>query len=108
MFHHCIVPKGWGVAPIINGNIISLMHYVYVIKSLRLSFTYIGQARDLRKRFGQHNDGVVRSTKPYKPFRLVYYEAYTHIKDAVIREKKLKQYGSSWGHLKKRLKYSLL
>ena len=83
------------------------MYYVYVIKSLKLDFTYIGQTEDLKSRFAQHNADKELSTKAYSPFKLVYYEAYANKKDALIREKKLKQFGSSWGHLRKRIMNSL-
>ncbi len=83
------------------------MHYVYVIKSISCDFTYIGQTEDLKSRFSQHNAGKEISTKAYVPFKLVYYEAYANKKDALIRERKLKQFGSSYGHLRKRIKNSL-
>ncbi len=83
------------------------MHYVYVIKSVNFDFTYIGQTGDLKVRFPQHNASKEISTKAYAPFKLVYYEAYADKKDALIRENKLKQFGSSWGHLRKRISNSL-
>lgn len=83
------------------------MHYVYVIKSINFDFTYIGQTDDLKSRLPQHNAGKEISTKAYAPFKLVYYEAYANKKDALIREKKLKQFGSTWGHLRRRIKNCL-
>jgi len=83
------------------------MHYVYLIKSLKKDFEYVGVTDDLKRRFVEHNNGRELSTKFYAPFILVYYEAYRNKKDALIREKKLKHHGSVIGHLKKRVKYSL-
>ncbi len=85
------------------------MHYVYVIKSLanKQGFVYIGQTNDLKRRFAEHNAGQEISTKAYTPFRLVYYEAYAEKKDALARERALKKYGSSWGHLRLRIHNSL-
>ena len=82
------------------------MHYVYVIKSINHQFHYIGETSDLRRRFKEHNAGKNFSTKPYLPFELIYYEAYKSSDDALVRERKLKQFGNSWGHLKRRLKKS--
>jgi len=48
------------------------MHYVYVIKSLKSDFVYIGQTSDLKLRFPQHNAGKKTATKAYAPFKLVY------------------------------------
>lgn len=84
------------------------MFYVYVLKSKHDDKLYIGFTSDLRKRFEEHNKGLVQSTKPRIPFSLVYYEAYTDEKDARERERKLKRFGASMVHLRKRLKYSLI
>jgi putative endonuclease len=84
------------------------MHYVYLIKSLKKNFLYVGSTSDLKKRFEQHNSGKTISTRFYAPFKLVYYEAYRSKKDALVREKRLKHHGSVIGHLKKRVENSLL
>jgi len=83
------------------------MHYVYFIKSIKNNFFYIGSTDNLVERIKEHNKGKVLSTKHYAPFKLIYYEAYFSKKDALIRECLLKHHGSSKGHLKKRIKYSL-
>ncbi len=84
------------------------MHYVYLLKSKKQDFFYVGSTNDLRRRFLEYNSGKELSTKFYAPFNLVYYEAYQSRKDAVMREKKLKHHGAVIGHLKKRVKYSLV
>lgn len=53
---------------------------------------YVGFSADLRERFGEHNKGKVRSTKPYLPWKLVYYEAYINQTDARKRERELKEH----------------
>ena len=79
------------------------MHYVYVLKSKIKLFFYTGCTDNLKTRYKQHNDGEVTSTKPYKPFDIVYYEACLNDKDAYQREKYLKnRLGKNY--LKKRLK----
>ena len=40
-------------------------------------------------------------------YKLIYYEAYFSKKDTIDREHKLKEYGSTLGHLKKRLSNTL-
>ena len=83
------------------------MHYVYAIKSTTKEFMYIGCTNDLKRRFEEHNARRNISTKPFAPFKLIYYEAYLSKKDAVIRERQLKHKGASIGHLKKRINNSL-
>lgn len=65
-------------------------HYVYILKSEKKDFKYVGQTKDLKNRLARHNNEEVKSTKSYVPLELIYYEAYRDIKDAIKREKYLK------------------
>lgn len=67
-----------------------IMFYNYVLQSERNKTLYIGYTTDLRKRLEKHNQGLVLSTKPYRPWRLIYYEACFDRKDAKRREDYLK------------------
>jgi len=84
------------------------MHYVYLLKSKKSDYLYMGSTNNLERRLIEHNKGSVYSTKKYAPFRLAYYEAYLDRQDAIERENKLKHHGGVIGHLKKRLKNSLV
>jgi len=86
----------------------SKMYYVYLLKSNKNKWIYIGLTSDLQKRLIEHYSGKNYSTCKYLPVQLVYYEAYLSKIDAKIREKKLKQYGNTIGLLKKRIRNSLL
>ncbi|MBI5286383.1 MAG: GIY-YIG nuclease family protein [Deltaproteobacteria bacterium] len=80
-----------------------MYYYVYLIKSQKVkNWKYIGSTNDLEKRIEEHNDGKVFSTKNYRPFVLVYYEAYISEKDAREREKQLKYFGNAYKFLMKR------
>lgn len=82
------------------------MYYVYILQSEKDKSFYIGYTPDLKKRFIKHNKGQVVSTKDRTPWKLVYYEAYIHRKDATGREKFLKS-GSGWRLFKKQLSHYL-
>ena len=84
------------------------MHYVYLIKSKKDNSLYFGNTKDLDKRLNDHNRGSNPSTKKKAPFEMIYYEGYKSMEDAIERERKLKNYGSALGHLKRRLKRSLI
>jgi len=84
------------------------MHYVYVLKSVKLGELYIGETSDLKRRFGQHNRKENVSTRYKAPFKLVYYEAYVSKSDAKHRESMLKRFSGSTSHLKKRIKNSII
>ena len=51
---------------------------------------YIGYSANLKKRFAEHQNGLVKSTKPRRPFELIFYEAYRSRFDAKRREKYFK------------------
>jgi putative endonuclease len=77
--------------------------YVYVLQSKKDKMRYTGSTNDLRKRFKDHNENRVLSTKGRGPFLLIYYEACVDDHDARIREKYLKT-GMGKRYLKNRLK----
>lgn len=83
------------------------MYYVYFIKSKKHNETYVGSTNDLHRRLSEHNNGTEISTRRYKPWQLVYYEAYQSEKDAREREMKLKSHGNAVRELKKRIQGSL-
>ena len=83
------------------------MFYVYILQN-KNNLIYIGYSADLKRRVIEHNNGKVKSTRSKGPWRLVYYEAFLGKQDAQNREKTLKNYGSTLGHLKKRIQFSLL
>ena len=62
------------------------MFYVYVLKSKKKEWIYVGYTTDLKKRFGEHQKGLSPATKPYRPFELIFYEAYKAKSDAKRRE----------------------
>lgn len=83
------------------------MFYVYVLRSKKDGENYIGSTNDLRRRFKEHNEGEVFSTKSRAPFEIVYYEAYKAEKDARRRESNLKLRSRAFAQLKRRLCASL-
>jgi putative endonuclease len=85
------------------------MFYVYVLKSKKQRFLYVGYTSDLKKRIALHNSKRASRnfTNEQGPWSLVYYEAYLNEHDARDREAALKNYGAGLGHLRKRLKKSI-
>ena len=79
------------------------MWYTYLIQSRKDKHWYTGCTVDLRKRFKEHNEGLVLSTKGRGPFGLIYYEACFNKNDAFARERYLKS-GMGKRYLKNRLK----
>jgi len=66
------------------------MHKVYAIKSLIKKYIYVGITTDISKRFSRHNLGCERTTRSYKPFKIIYTETFSTRAEARKREKYLK------------------
>lgn len=79
------------------------MFYVYIIKSKLNNEIYIGSTNSILRRIKEHNDGKVFSTKRYRPWKIIYYEAYITEALARLREKRLKNHGNALKELKKRI-----
>jgi len=70
------------------------MYYIYILQSLKDGSLYIGYTSDLKRRFKEHNDGRSAATKPFRPYKIIFYEAFVNRIDAKNREQYLK---SGWG-----------
>ena len=66
------------------------MYYVYILRSQVDEKPYIGYTMNLKNRMREHNNGEVISTKPRRPFNLIFYEGYKSKEDAKRRERYLK------------------
>lgn len=84
------------------------MYFVYLLKSGgNKNLLYIGYTKDLEKRLKEHNDGESEFTRKYRPWKLIYFEAFLSLEDAKKREKSLKFFGKAYGQLKRRINDSL-
>ena len=66
------------------------MYYVYVLESAADRQFYTGSTPNLKRRYKQHRDGQVRSTKGRRLLKPAYYEACLARDDAICRERYLK------------------
>ena len=65
-------------------------YYFYILAS-RSRNLYIGVTNDLQRRLAEHRQGLVPGfTTRYRIFRLVYFEEFAGIRDAIAREKEIK------------------
>jgi len=67
-----------------------MFYYVYILQSLKNESFYIGYTTDLKKRVREHNNGQSLATKPFRPYRIIFYEAFLDRIDAKNREEYLK------------------
>jgi putative endonuclease len=67
-----------------------MTYFVYILKSCARERFYIGCTKDLEKRILQHNAGGTKSTKPYRPWKIIYSESHPNKSQACKREWHLK------------------
>ncbi|MCB1155845.1 GIY-YIG nuclease family protein [bacterium] len=71
------------------------MYWVYILRSEVRDYHYIGMTSDIAERLQRHNAGREATTRPYRPFRLLYSEACSDRNEARKREKYWKG-GAGW------------
>ena len=70
-------------------------YFVYILTNPEKSVLYIGVTNDLRRRLFEHQENKgKRNTfaSRYYCYKLLYYEHYTNVIDAIDREKQLKKW----------------
>ncbi len=67
-------------------------YYVYILASRsRNLYLYTGVTNDLRRRVLEHKQGLLAGfTKKYRIHRLVYFESFNDVREALGREKQIK------------------
>ena len=74
------------------------MYYVYILTNKNNSVLYIGVTNDLQRRVYEHKSELIDGfTKRYHLSKLIYFEEYSDVNEAISREKQLK----SWSRTKK-------
>jgi len=76
---------------------VSGSYYVYILTNFRNTTFYIGVTNDLIRRIYEHKNEVVEGfTERYKLKKLIYFEEYQDPKEAIAREKQLKNWHREW------------
>ena len=69
------------------------IYYVYILTNKNNTVLYIGVTNDLVRRCHEHKSKLHKGfTEKYNVDKLVYYEVFDFIEDAIKREKQLKGY----------------
>src|SRR6187402_3704398 len=66
------------------------MYYIYVLVSVSRNYIYVGMTDNLERRIMYHNAGYNKTTKAYRPFRVLLTEQFPSRIEAREREKYLK------------------
>ncbi len=79
-------------------NIPENMYYTYILTTKNNQMLYIGITSDLQKRLYEHKNKMLDGFgKKYNINKLVHYEEFENVEDAIAREKQLK----GWTRIKK-------
>ena len=69
------------------------IYYIYILTNWNHNVMYIGLTNDLNRRLFEHQNKLIDGfTKKYNVNKLVYYELFYNINDAIHREKELKKW----------------
>jgi putative endonuclease len=72
-------------------------YYIYILASQKNGTLYIGVTNDLERRVLEHKQKINEGfTSKYEVTRLVYFESFQYINDAILREKRLKKWNRQW------------
>ena len=71
--------------------------WVYLMSNRRNGTLYLGVTSNLRLRAWQHREGLIEGfTKRYGLHRLVWYEPFETIREAIQRERTMKHWPRAW------------
>ena len=63
------------------------MYYVYILLNETKTRTDTGVTDDVDKRLTDHNAGRVKSSSPYRPYKIVHLESFKTMSEARQKEK---------------------
>ncbi|TNE60205.1 MAG: GIY-YIG nuclease family protein [Alphaproteobacteria bacterium] len=71
--------------------------FVYMVTNRKHGTLYIGVTSNLPKRIHEHRSNAVEGfTKQYSLHRLVYFEKLDDAENAILREKRIKEWKRAW------------
>jgi len=72
-------------------------YYLYILSNRKNGTLYIGISNDLERRMFEHKHKLVDGfTKRYHIDKLMYFETFQYINDAIKREKNMKKWKRQW------------
>ena len=72
-------------------------YYVYIMASKRNGTLYVGVTSNLERRVYEHKEGMVDGfSNKYGVDKLVHYERFGRVEDAIAREKCIKRWKRVW------------
>ena len=72
-------------------------YYLYILANTNNKVLYIGVTNNLARRVYEHKNKVIEGfTSKYNVDRLVYYQHFLSIQEAIVKEKQMKKWYRKW------------
>ena len=72
-------------------------YYLYLLTNKRNGTLYIGVTNNLERRLFEHKKKLIEGfTKRYNLNKLIYFETYQFVNDAIKRERNMKKWKRQW------------
>ena len=82
---------------LVSGSYMNKQYFIYILTNKNNTTFYIGVSNNLERRIQEHKLELVDGfTKKYKLHKLIYFEEYKNVHDALVREKQLKNWHRDW------------
>jgi putative endonuclease len=92
----CSAAKGWNRCCDYMYKTIH-QYYLYILSNHKNGTLYIGVTNDLERRMFEHKNKLIEGfTKQYGLNKLIYFETYQYVNDAIEREKNMKKWKRQW------------
>jgi putative endonuclease len=90
-----VIPAQAGIYKITAMN--DHTYFIYILTNKNKTVLYIGVTNDLKRRVYEHKTKLNKGfTSRYNVDSLIYIETFTNIKEAITREKRLKEWKREW------------
>lgn len=72
-------------------------YYLYILTNKKNGTLYIGVTNNLERRMFEHKNKLVEGfTKKYSLDKLIYFETFQYVNDAIKREKNMEKWKRQW------------
>ena len=76
-----------------SSNIMYKSYYIYIMSNKNDTTLYVGFTNDIERRIKEHKSGLTKGfTQRYNCDKLVYFETYSDVNQALDREKQIKKW----------------
>ena len=86
----------WLLSRYVALSMANFTYSVYILSNFGRTVFYIGVTNNLWRRLLEHRNGEGKFTSEYKCHDLMYYEDFSDIRNAIAREKQLKNWKREW------------